>query len=136
MNDINGYRKIASEYFQKELLPDEIVHHIDGNHDNNDPENLVIMKKSQHSKVHAVFNFENWRQLKARILCVDCLFCALYELDNESTIEILYDLAEQMIWNVKKTPHSMDLMYELSKEWIKENNHDCYEHKHMEVVHV
>lgn len=157
MNELIDYRQIASEYFQKELLPDEVVHHIDGNHDNNDPENLVIMKKSQHSKVHALFNFENWRKTHHPI-CNTCLFVALYDLEIESgksTFDLLCDIGMKMNYQgVKATypihekygfedvkgeeyiPGMLDFIYQASMRWKKEHNHDCYENKHMEVVHV
>lgn len=137
MNELIDYRRIASNYFKKEILLDEMVHHIDGNHNNNDPDNLVIMKKTQHSKVHVLFNFENWRRQSARVLCPDCLFCHLYDSnDKEKTMDLLYDVADGMLFNVKRTPHSMDMMYQVSKEWKERNKHDCYKHEHMEVVHV
>lgn len=34
-----------------------IVHHIDFNHDNNDPENLIWVSKSEHSSIHAKIIF-------------------------------------------------------------------------------
>ena len=36
--------------------PRTIVHHIDFNHDNNDPENLIWLSKSEHSSLHAKRN--------------------------------------------------------------------------------
>ena len=33
--------------------PRTICHHIDGNHDNDDPENLIFLSESEHNKVHA-----------------------------------------------------------------------------------
>lgn len=44
--------KIAEMYFEKTVSNDEVAHHIDGDQSNNDPENLVIMKRTQHSKLH------------------------------------------------------------------------------------
>ena len=46
------YIKIAEMYFGKPVGDDEVVHHMDGDQDNNDPENLVIMKRTQHSRLH------------------------------------------------------------------------------------
>ena len=34
------------------LLKNEVVHHIDGNYLNNDPENLQVMTKSEHTQLH------------------------------------------------------------------------------------
>ena len=30
------------------------IHHIDGNHDNNDPENLLLIEKSDHKRLHGI----------------------------------------------------------------------------------
>ena len=142
MTEIIDYRLIASDYFKKEILPDEMVHHIDGNHNNNDPENLVIMKKTQHSKVHVLFNFENWQN--RRVLCKTCLFVEWYDgkhfgFSNGHTIETrsyeeLYDVADLLITNIRRDTKTIDILYKVSKEWKEENDHDCYKHKHLEVV--
>ena len=35
------------------MRADEEVHHIDGNHFNNDPDNLIALSKSEHAKIHS-----------------------------------------------------------------------------------
>lgn len=53
---VNGtvvYRQIAEQSLGRRLLPSEEVHHIDGNHRNNSPENLMVLSSSEHSKIHA-----------------------------------------------------------------------------------
>lgn len=46
------HRKVAREQLGRELLPGEVVHHIDGDGKNNDPNNLVVITASEHSRVH------------------------------------------------------------------------------------
>ena len=36
----------------RKLKPNEDVHHINGIHDDNSPENLVVMERSEHMKLH------------------------------------------------------------------------------------
>lgn len=52
----NGYvaqhRLIASKKMRRPLLPNEIVHHIDGNKRNNSPGNLQVVTRSEHWKIH------------------------------------------------------------------------------------
>lgn len=46
------HRYVASNKIGRPLKDDEIVHHIDGNRLNNNPSNLQIMDRSEHSKLH------------------------------------------------------------------------------------
>lgn len=54
------HRRIAEEKYGRELLPWEEVHHIDGNHFNNDPDNIIVLSKTDHSKIHA-----SWKERMA-----------------------------------------------------------------------
>jgi len=46
------HRLILEEKLGRKLTADEIVHHIDGNKWNNNSDNLVIMTRSEHAKLH------------------------------------------------------------------------------------
>ncbi|MBU0598819.1 HNH endonuclease [Patescibacteria group bacterium] len=56
MSRKNGYvdehRFIASNFLGRILTNDEVVHHINGNTDDNGPENLQVMSKMEHLKLH------------------------------------------------------------------------------------
>jgi len=63
--DRRGYRKwkgtniyihrwVAENYIGN-IEDDEVVHHIDGDHGNNHPDNLEIMPKHEHDKRHGLF---------------------------------------------------------------------------------
>lgn len=47
-------RMIMEEYLGRPLSPDEDVHHIDQNPANNSIDNLMVLKKTDHLKQHAV----------------------------------------------------------------------------------
>ena len=49
---IDLHRFIMEQHLGRKLMRDEVVHHIDGNPDNNDLSNLTIMSMSEHSKQH------------------------------------------------------------------------------------
>lgn len=49
-----NYRKICQEYYgySDEEMKGMDVHHIDGNHSNNSPENLMLISPQEHAKIH------------------------------------------------------------------------------------
>lgn len=53
----NGYapehRVKAAKKLRRALKSDEVVHHIDGNKNNNKKNNLQVMTRPEHSAVHA-----------------------------------------------------------------------------------
>lgn len=46
------HRIIAEQILGRPLKSDEIVHHIDGNKRNNNPDNLMVMTQSEHAHLH------------------------------------------------------------------------------------
>ena len=49
---IDEHRLIMEKHLGRRLSPNETVHHIDGNVDNNDISNLRLMDKKTHAKLH------------------------------------------------------------------------------------
>jgi hypothetical protein len=52
----HAHRVVAEQAIKRQLSPDEVVHHIDGNRRNNRPENLAVMLRSEHSRLHSLKN--------------------------------------------------------------------------------
>lgn len=50
---IHEYRIIAGKRLGRVLTAEEHVHHIDGDPTNNNPENLQVLSRSEHAKLHA-----------------------------------------------------------------------------------
>ena len=50
------HRVVAEQMIGRPLLPGEIVHHIDGNKQNNDPSNLQVMTQGDHLREHLAPN--------------------------------------------------------------------------------
>ena len=47
------HRDVARYKYNRNIKPWEVVHHKDGNKSNNSRDNLIIMSRSKHSKMHA-----------------------------------------------------------------------------------
>lgn len=47
------HRVILANKLGRDLLTDEIAHHKDGNKYNNDSENIILITRSYHSKIHS-----------------------------------------------------------------------------------
>jgi hypothetical protein len=47
------HQVVAEMILGRPLRPDEVVHHIDHNRANNDPANLEVMTRSEHTRLHA-----------------------------------------------------------------------------------
>lgn len=46
------HRTTMEKYLGRNLRPDEHVHHIDGNHKNNELSNLQVLTAPEHCKIH------------------------------------------------------------------------------------
>lgn len=51
---ISTYRRCMEEYLGRSLHRDEIVHHINGNHDDDRLENLRIVTPVEHRRLHPI----------------------------------------------------------------------------------
>lgn len=49
---VDTHRYIMEEYLGRKLSKDEVVHHIDGNKRNNSIENLEVLTRAEHSRIH------------------------------------------------------------------------------------
>lgn len=48
------HRVVAEQKLGRPLVRGEIVHHIDGNHRNNHPDNLAVMTQAEHMREHNI----------------------------------------------------------------------------------
>lgn len=47
------HRTVAEKKLGRKLLDEEVVHHIDGDPRNNDPANLEVLTRGEHSRLHS-----------------------------------------------------------------------------------
>jgi len=51
---VHEHRKVAQKMLGRALHSDEVVHHIDGDKQNNVPENLEILTRAEHMRKHGI----------------------------------------------------------------------------------
>lgn len=56
---VKEYTSMMTDVLREENDADVVIHHLDGNHMNNDKSNLKIMTRSEHSKLHAIQYWKN-----------------------------------------------------------------------------
>ena len=61
-----NYRKIYENYHNCSLLSGTEIHHIDGNHENNDPENLLAVSIEEHLNIH--YRQKDWGAVQAILM--------------------------------------------------------------------
>ena len=50
------HRRVVEEFEGRKLTENEVVHHVDGDKTNNGIENLEVMTRSDHARLHALMN--------------------------------------------------------------------------------
>lgn len=66
---------VAEKFLGRQLLSDEVCHHLDGNRHNNREENILVLLRSQHTKLHAWINRlskESVNECQKSIRCESC----------------------------------------------------------------
>ncbi len=54
---VREHRAIMENFLGRRLSSDEIIHHIDGNPRNNNIENLSIVSRAEHQKIHGLSSY-------------------------------------------------------------------------------
>lgn len=57
------HRYIMEQYLGRKLTNNEVVHHIDGNKQNNNINNLKVMTRGEHSRLHRLEEIKNGKKL-------------------------------------------------------------------------
>lgn len=72
--NVMNYRKIYENYHNCSLLAGTEIHHIDGNHENNDPDNLLAVSIEEHLDIH--YRQKDWGAVQAILIRMD------YDVEN------------------------------------------------------
>lgn len=63
---IAEHRLIGEQKLNRRLFKKEVVHHIDGNRENNNPENLVVCSRREHNEHHEVLKYLHTPRIQAK----------------------------------------------------------------------
>jgi hypothetical protein len=69
------HRIIAEEKIGRKILPDENVHHVDGNVMNWKPDNIVVLKTKYHRKIEHIRGGGRWKDYVAKRYLLFCNIC-------------------------------------------------------------
>lgn len=58
-HEIKEHILVMEKKLGRKLTTDEVVHHIDGNKTNNNPNNLLVMNRGEHSRLHRIAEKES-----------------------------------------------------------------------------
>jgi hypothetical protein len=64
-----AHRFIMEKFIGRFLKKDEVVHHIDGNMENNSIENLLLMTRGEHTRLH-LLKYKNGHFIE--LICDNC----------------------------------------------------------------
>lgn len=67
---IYEHKLVMMAHIGRNLLPNEVVHHIDGVKTNNDIKNLLLLTREEHTKLHAVLSGK--KISPERKICANC----------------------------------------------------------------
>ena len=107
-----NYRKIWETYNNKKIPDNYEIHHIDGNRNNNNPENLLCVSIHEHLEIHKKQN--DWAAVQA----------ILARIENRNKNDISYAAREAQKKKLKYGNHNFQLMTEkrrteISKKTIR-----------------
>jgi len=58
IGSVSVHRVLAQDILGKELSVDEVIHHVDDDHHNNSVDNLMLMNRSTHGKLHQYLDLQ------------------------------------------------------------------------------
>ena len=130
--NIQDHRSVMEELLGEKLPPDIVVHHINGNKTDNRPENLEIMTRAEHTRLHAtgakqspekLEKLSTYRKGKAnptvRVLTdeqVREIIYALAEKESISSLAKKYHVAASVIRNIWDGKTYADVTGSMPKE--------------------
>lgn len=70
------HRTVAEQKIGRSLTKNDIVHHLDGDKENNNPDNLVVITRAEHSKIH---------HPRTKLVAKRCLECGIEFVPKNSS---------------------------------------------------
>lgn len=112
------YRHIMAAHLGRRLASDELVHHIDGDIDNNNISNLKIVSRSEHKKIHNDIGRKT-RFKKKYFFDIDELISDFKKNGSVLKMSKNYDCSEATIRRTLKTHFNCKTIREVKRKMAK-----------------
>ena len=113
------YRKIIEEQLGRKLRSDEIIHHIDGNEHNNEPENIEILSRKEHrlkKRIKPIINDNLYEQAIQQLdkISIESFKNDLKQIFTDRQIQILFRrLNKQILSKTESEMYSREIKKKL-----------------------
>lgn len=98
---IPEHRYVMEQHLGRYLKPEEVVHHIDGNPQNNQIENLYLCKnQSEHASIHAHTYIKNLVQYREDIKYIETKRGTKWFVPHEVTIDKIENIGVQDVYDI------------------------------------
>jgi hypothetical protein len=110
------YRKFYEKVLNVKLIKDFHVHHIDGNRENNEINNLLALPKDLHNKYHKCVNdyyrYCHSKKLNVKINSHNCNFAFQFEVNTMNNLHsILKECQKYLLYRNYKINKEDNLYY-------------------------
>ncbi|MBC8306972.1 MAG: HNH endonuclease, partial [Pelagibacterales bacterium] len=116
----NEHRLVWKQHNNENMLKDEIVHHIDYNAANNNPDNLRKMTRSDHMKLHRILAEYNTNNTIGKT------YEEIYGKEKSSEIKLKKQLGREKWWNNLSEEDQDDFINDIRYRKLGKTNEELY----------
>ena len=116
----NEHRLVWKQHNNENMLKDEIIHHIDYNTANNNPDNLRKMTRSDHMKLHRILAEYNTKNLKGKT------YEEIYGEEKANEIKLKKQLGREKWWDNLSEEEQKAFIDDIRNRKLGKTNEELY----------